>query len=186
MRMVELSICNRRFTYVHDRERAGGAIDTHHVFINRSKASGCTACLSFIFLVVLVTGSLYLLFGKDNPAIIFSWSCLLSGSFVIFKSQKSVTKESVIIMPVFGVQLETHYSSGRYVSRFIPIHKILKPVLVECVTPVTCYWSLSLLLRGEEQLTLVFKELRPPMKMLVPIWKALCSIIDSGQDVDIN
>lgn len=47
--------------------------------------------------------------------------------------------------------------SGKTVSRFIPVGKILKPVLVECVTPVTCYWSLSLLLRGEEQLTLVFK-----------------------------
>lgn len=35
--------------------------------------------------------------------------------------------------------------------------KILKPVLNECVTPVTCYWSLSLIVRGEEELTLVFK-----------------------------
>lgn len=112
--------------------------------------------------------------------------------------------------------------SGKTVSRFIPIGKILKPLLVECVTPITCYWSLSLFLRGEEQLTLVFKvilqyivreknfcrqlwetiksyqllnlgilllaiviefnilfvqELRPPLKMLVPIWKALCAAI---------
>ncbi|KAF5937979.1 hypothetical protein HYC85_025485 [Camellia sinensis] len=42
--------------------------------------------------------------------------------------------ESIIIMPAFGVQLETHYSSGRIIHRFIPIEKILKPVLNECVT----------------------------------------------------
>lgn len=51
--------------------------------------------------------------------------------------------------------------SGKTVSRFIPMDKILKPVLVECVTPVTCYWSLSLFLRGEDQLTLVFKVMPP-------------------------
>jgi hypothetical protein len=150
--------------------------------------------------------------------------------------------------------------SGRIVHRFIPIGKILKPVLLECVSPVTCYWSLSLLLRGEAELMLVFEvykyfafqtwisnkrfdwlndfrrhelheiagrgvlqikqdhvwllktkdgrrlrifvvlflnyslklhqhdfhvqELRPPVKMLIPIWKALCdaSGIKEGSD----
>lgn len=46
---------------------------------------------------------------------------------------------------------------GRTIHRFIPIDKILKPVLSECVTPVTCYWSLSLIVREEEELVLVFK-----------------------------
>lgn len=93
-------------------------------------------------------------------------------------------KESVMVMPTFGVQLETHYLSGRIVRRFVPIDKILKPVLLECVSPITCYWSLSLLLRGEAELMLVFKELRPPVKMLIPIWKALCcaSGIKEGSD----
>ncbi|CAL5371269.1 unnamed protein product [Camellia sinensis] len=82
--------------------------------------------------------------------------------------------ESIIIMPAFGVQLETHYSrcqtgkrkswfnDGRITHRFIPIEKILKPVLNECVTPVT-----------------FFKELHPPVKMLIPIWKALCAATDN-------
>lgn len=47
--------------------------------------------------------------------------------------------------------------SGRTLRQFVPIGKILKPVLNECVTPVTCYWSLSVILRGEEQLLQVFK-----------------------------
>ncbi|MBA0643202.1 hypothetical protein Goklo_027513 [Gossypium klotzschianum] len=100
----------------------------------------------------------------------------------IFLSLK--LSESVIIMPVFGVQLETHYTSGRIIRRFIPAGEILKPVLLECVTPVTCYWSLSLLVRGKEELVLVFKELHPPMKMLLPVWKALCDSIDNKEGPD--
>jgi phosphatidylinositol N-acetylglucosaminyltransferase subunit H len=47
--------------------------------------------------------------------------------------------------------------SGRVDRHFVPIGKILKPLLNECVTPVTCYWSLALLLRDEEELKLVFQ-----------------------------
>ena len=47
--------------------------------------------------------------------------------------------------------------SGRVDHRFVPIGKILKPLINECVTPVTCYWSLALLLRDEEELLLVFQ-----------------------------
>ncbi|KAK1286381.1 hypothetical protein QJS10_CPB20g00184 [Acorus calamus] len=94
------------------------------------------------------------------------------------------SNESVVIMPAFGVQLEIHYRGGRVVRRFIPIGKILKPVLNECVTPVTCYWSLALILREEDELVLVFKELRSPVKMLVPVWKALCAATDCKDDPD--
>jgi phosphatidylinositol glycan class H protein len=47
--------------------------------------------------------------------------------------------------------------SGKIIRRFVPIDKILKPALLECVTPVTCYWSLSLIVREEAELMLVFK-----------------------------
>lgn len=47
--------------------------------------------------------------------------------------------------------------SGRIIRRFFPLGKILRPVLLECVTPITCYWSLSLVVRDEGELTLVFK-----------------------------
>ncbi|CAL5371408.1 unnamed protein product [Camellia sinensis] len=47
--------------------------------------------------------------------------------------QRHSLKESIIIMPAFGVQLETHYS----------------------------------------------RELHPPVKMLIPIWKALCAATDN-------
>ncbi|CAM0879702.1 unnamed protein product [Alopecurus aequalis] len=82
-------------------------------------------------------------------------------------------------MPAFGVQLEQHYWGGRVHRQFVPISKILKPVLNECVTPVTCYWSLALLLRDEDEIMLVFKKLHPPVKILAPIWNALCSFTNS-------
>ncbi|THU51653.1 hypothetical protein C4D60_Mb06t33290 [Musa balbisiana] len=103
------------------------------------------------------------------------WSILLCFSLAKVLHHKPVKKESVVIMPAFGVQLETHYWSGRVIRRFVPISKILKPVLNECVTPVTCHWSLALILRDEDELMLVFQKLQPPVRILVPVWKALCA-----------
>ncbi|KAG2244770.1 hypothetical protein Bca52824_093382 [Brassica carinata] len=175
-------MASKRYTYIHESESETrrGAIDIHHVIINRSRSTGYTRLMGLAFFLVILGASMYFL-EKDNPVRNLSWSCLLSGFFIMIQSRKLVKKESVIIMPTFGIQLETQCLSGKTVSRFIPIGKILKPVLVECVTPVTCYWSLSLYLRGEEQFTLVFKELRPSLKMLVPIWKALCTVIGTDQ-----
>ncbi|KAL1215631.1 hypothetical protein V5N11_024180 [Cardamine amara subsp. amara] len=182
--MVTLSLSNKRYTYVQksaSEQSLREAIDIHHVNINGSRVTGFARRRGFAFFLVLLASCMYFFLGKDNPVRLLSWICILSGFLVMLQSRKTVKKESVIIMPTFGIQLETQYLSGKIVSRFIPIGKILKPVLVECVTPVTCYWSLSLFLRGEDQLTLVFKELRPPLKMLVPIWKALCAVIGTDQ-----
>ncbi|XP_009152141.1 uncharacterized protein LOC103875346 [Brassica rapa] len=181
--MVSSSLSSKRYTYIHESgsETRRGAIDIHHVIINRSRSTGYARLMGLAFFLVILGVSMYSFIEKDNPVRTLSWSCLLSGFFVVIQSRKLVKKESVIIMPTFGIQIETQYLSGKTVSRFIPIDKVLKPVLVECVTPVTCYWSLSLFLRGEEQLTLVFKELRPSLKMLVPIWKALCTLIGTDQ-----
>ncbi|ONK62641.1 uncharacterized protein A4U43_C07F6300 [Asparagus officinalis] len=95
-----------------------------------------------------------------------------------FAAIVSLPLESIVIMPEFGVQLETCYWSGRISCRFVPIRKILRPVLNECVTPVTCYWSLALIQHEEESLFLVFQELQPPLTMLTPAWKALCGATD--------
>ncbi|CAK7353724.1 unnamed protein product [Dovyalis caffra] len=192
-----------------DIKEIGKAIDMHCVVVRKSNAKGF-----FLFLsaAIVLANASYLVLLKDLgeielqcgafPQIAFTcalvlyciicdksinillWSFLLSVFLVKLLIWKRVMKESVVVMPTFGVQLETHYVSGRIVRRFVPIGKILKPVLLECVTPVTCYWSLSLLLRGEAELMLVFKELRPPVKMLIPIWKALCgaSGIKEGSD----
>ncbi|CAL1402217.1 unnamed protein product [Linum trigynum] len=56
---------------------------------------------------------------------------LLTSILLKLGIQKSVVKESVLIMPHFDFQLETHYRSGRISCRFVPVSKILKPLLLE-------------------------------------------------------
>ncbi|KAK3023415.1 hypothetical protein RJ639_042803 [Escallonia herrerae] len=187
------SITNGGYTYIHDVDKGPiEAIDTHHVIARRNAAKSVIFNLSSL---ILIASPLFLFFVKDKLAIALLWSLILCAFFVKLFFQKPVEKgdliilglnvsESIIIMPAFGVQLETHYRSGRIIRRFIPISKILKAVVNECVTPVTCYWTLSLIVRGEEELTLVFKEFCPPLKLLVPIWKALCAAIDRTDDTD--
>ncbi|KAL4645724.1 hypothetical protein ACB092_02G255200 [Castanea dentata] len=121
---------------------------------------------------------------KDKSIAVVFWSFIWDVLIVKLLLRKPVEKESVVVMPALGVQLETHYVSGKIIRRFVPIDKILKPVLLECVTPVTCYWSLSLIIQEEAELMLVFKELQPPVKMLVPIWKALCAA--TGSEGSLN
>lgn len=174
--MVKLSIANSRYTYLNDTEWPSEAVGIHHVLVKKSFLKSFFVSISA---VAFLANVLYLFILKENSVSVLSWTFPLTGFLLLLSLWKPVYKESVIIMPAFGVQLETHYSSGRIIRNFVPVGKILKPVLLECVTPVTCYWSLSLILRGEEELMLVFKELRPPLKMLVPVWKALCAAIDS-------
>ncbi|KAM1587635.1 hypothetical protein ACFX1X_027103 [Malus domestica] len=169
--MVGSSITNSRYTYLHDRRRPCEAVDVHHIIVRKSGAKGLFV---YLFAVVILATAFYVFFVKEKSVIIVLWSLLLD-AFLVKLLQKSVEKESIMVMPAFGVQLETHYVSGKIIRRFVPMDKILKPVVLECVTPVTCYWSLSFIVHGEAELVLVFKELRPPMKMLVPIWKALCA-----------
>ncbi|AES77207.1 GPI-GlcNAc transferase complex, PIG-H component [Medicago truncatula] len=62
---------------------------------------------------------------------------------------------------------------GKVTRRFVPIDRILKPVLLECVTPVTCYWTLSLIVREESEMVLVYK-------------KALCAATDNKDETCIH
>ncbi|KAE8710089.1 WUSCHEL related homeobox 13 isoform 1 [Hibiscus syriacus] len=161
--------------YIHEGEWPPGTVDIHIVKKSLRKAVS-------VAILLLPFACIFLSF-REISATLILWRLLLSGHFVILLLLlwNPVHKESVVIMPAFGVQLETYYASGRIIRRFIPAGEILKPVLLECVTPVTCYWSLSLLVRGKEELVLVFKELRPPMKMLLPVWKALCASMENKE-----
>ncbi|KAJ0979272.1 hypothetical protein J5N97_014746 [Dioscorea zingiberensis] len=130
--------------------------------------------LSYMGIILLLASVFYLILIKEKLSVGSISSTIMATLFAKFFQYKSVKKETVLIMPAFGVQLESHFWSGRVNRRFVPLSKILKPVINECVTPVTCYWSLALILRGDEELTIVFQEFRPPVKMLIPVWKALC------------
>lgn len=71
--------------------------------------------------------------------------------------------------------MHSFFLSGRVIRRFVPISKILKPVLNECVTPVTCHWSLALILRDEDELMLVFQVIDWSVLPLF-IWSVLLSV----------
>ncbi|XP_073142540.1 uncharacterized protein [Henckelia pumila] len=177
--MGQSTIRGGRFTYVNDVN--GGppeAIDFHNIFVpNRCRMSHfCTYAV-----VLAISGFLSLHNPQGTLVAVTFWSFIIAGFLLWVSLRRQIKKESVIILAAFGVQLETMFRSGRTVRRFVPISKILKPVLVECVTPFSCYWSLSLIVRGEEELLPVFKGLYPPVKMLVPIWKALCVAIANGE-----
>ncbi|XP_038706769.1 uncharacterized protein LOC120002194 isoform X2 [Tripterygium wilfordii] len=162
-------IGSRRYSYSQEKRNA---IGVHHVQVGRRSDVGAGLGLLVRLsplLLLLLPYALNLFLLKDKSLSILLWSCLFSSFIVILLIRKPVKK-------AFGVQLETHYLSGKVFRHFIPIEKILKPVLLECLTPTTCYWSLALMMRGEEELMLLFKELRPPLKILVPIWKALKNV----------
>ncbi|KAK9071967.1 hypothetical protein SSX86_008398 [Deinandra increscens subsp. villosa] len=184
--MADLSIIsNARFIYKHDNHKfpLPHAVDTHHIILRRSVVK---PIFIYLFAILLVGYAAFLHFEKGKPATTVGWSLFLGAILVKFLIWRPVVKESVVIMPEFGVQLETHYGSGRINRRFIPVSKILKPVLNEHVTPVTCCWCLSLLIRDENELTLVFKKFRPPLKMLVPVWKALCFATDCKESFEFQ
>ncbi|KAI3495849.1 hypothetical protein L1887_38195 [Cichorium endivia] len=183
--MVDPSvISNARLTYLHDEDKflPLQAVDTHHIVAQRSVLK---PIVIYLFATLLVVYAVFLYFEKGKPVITVYWSLLFGAFLIKLLIWRPIVKESVIIMPAFGVQLETHYGSGKISRSFIPVSEILKPVLNECVTPLTCFWCLSLLVRDEEQLTLVFKKFRPPLKMLVPIWKALCAATDCKESSEL-
>ncbi|XP_021752841.1 uncharacterized protein LOC110718308 isoform X1 [Chenopodium quinoa] len=180
--MAEKRIVNSKYMYIHEAGKwPSQTIDVHHVIIRKNRRWIMLACFSA---VVLLLNALYLIIAQDMLVSVLLLH-LITGVVVFRLLRKNIVeKESVVIIPSFGVQLETHYRSRRAVRCFVPIDKILKPILNECVTPVTCYWSLALLLREEDELMLVFKTLRPPLKMLLPIWKALCATTDSSDSLE--
>uniref|UniRef100_A0A0D9WD73 Phosphatidylinositol N-acetylglucosaminyltransferase subunit H conserved domain-containing protein n=1 Tax=Leersia perrieri TaxID=77586 RepID=A0A0D9WD73_9ORYZ len=162
------------YTYNH---HCDNGFDIHEIFVKRSRFRVLLSYIGMVFLLASVSRP-FLSEDKLSPG-----SSVWSITFGILVAKclqyKPVKKESVVIMPTFGVQLEIHFWSGRVHRRFVPLGKVLKPLLNECVTPVTCYWSLSLLLCDEEELMLVFQKSRPPVKMLVPVWKALGKFLNS-------
>ncbi|KAH0465350.1 hypothetical protein IEQ34_005453 [Dendrobium chrysotoxum] len=183
----------------HNGDSTCKRIDVHEIFMAKSRVR---LLLSYIGILVCLVNC-YISLVKDKLCSSSIWKITVILLFAKFMQYKPVKKESIVILPEFGVQLETHYwrleliaglslqcswwawcelvgecNSGQIARRFVPGGKILRPVLNECVTPLTCYWSLALILHGEDQLMLVFQELKPPLKLLVPIWKALRSSFD--------
>ncbi|KAM3347154.1 hypothetical protein ACQJBY_021243 [Aegilops geniculata] len=162
------------YRYTH---RCESGVNIHDVIVERSVLR---VLFSFVGVIFLLANVCRTLLSKESLCLGSFWSVPFSVIVAKCLQYKPVKKESLVIMPAFGIQLEQHFWSGRVDRKFVPISKIIKPVLNECVTPVTCYWSLALLLRDEDETMLVFQKLHPPVKLLLPIWKALCAFTNSG------
>uniref|UniRef100_A0A0D9UX63 Phosphatidylinositol N-acetylglucosaminyltransferase subunit H conserved domain-containing protein n=1 Tax=Leersia perrieri TaxID=77586 RepID=A0A0D9UX63_9ORYZ len=136
------------YTYKH---RCEGGVDIHDVYVKRSTFR---VLFSYVGAAFLIANVLHALLSKERLCINSFWSILFSAIVTKCLQYKPVKKESLLIMPTFGVQLEETFGVHR---QFVPIGKILKPLLNEQVTPVTCYWNLVLLLHGEDKLMCVFQ-----------------------------
>lgn len=148
-------------------------LHTHRILVKQRSLSFVKKwCL---FLLVWLIGSAVLLFGRKVEGL--HW--ILAAILLVFllKRRNGVDQEAVVVMPMLGIQLETVYRSKNVKRRFVPLHRILWPVINEAVTPTTCFTYLALLLRDDSRLTLTFLHVRPPLSMLVPIWTALCGAV---------
>ncbi|XP_076945920.1 uncharacterized protein LOC143617156, partial [Bidens hawaiensis] len=103
--MADLSIIsNGRFIYTHDNHKQ--AVDTHHIIL---RTTALKPIVTYLIAIILVAYSLYLHYEKGKPVTIVIWSFFIGAILVKLLIWWPIVKESVIIMPEFGVQLETHY-----------------------------------------------------------------------------
>lgn len=167
-----------RYSYLCEQaeERGFPGVNTHRIIVK--KRSKLRARLVHFFSLCLVLALAYsLLFSVFPVAVGLQWLVLIYGLFTLVLQRNAVEEEVVVILPTFGIQLETSYFSGQVRRQFVPLKHILAAVINEAVTPTSCYYYLALLLRDNSKLVLAFKEVRPPLSMLIPIWKALCEAI---------
>ncbi|CAD5166699.1 unnamed protein product [Musa acuminata subsp. malaccensis] len=129
-------LCHRKYNYNNlDGKGLFQAIDAHDVIVK----CRLQIFLSYFGVAVFLTITFYLIMMKDL-CVSSIWKTLVCFLMAKVLHYNPVKNESVVIMPAFGVQHETHYWSGRVIRCFVPLSKILKPVLNEYVTPMTFFF----------------------------------------------
>ncbi|XP_024365709.1 uncharacterized protein [Physcomitrium patens] len=167
-----------RYEYVCESHQEGGLplLHTYRILV-KQRSYGIVRKLCNA-LSIWTIGLLFASAGKEAG---LHWVLAIGVLFYVLWRRGQVEQEAVVVMPTLGVQLETLYRSKNVKRRFVPLHRILRPVINEAVTPTTCYTYLALLLRDDSRLTLTFLHVRPPLSMLVPIWTALCAAFDQSR-----
>jgi phosphatidylinositol glycan class H protein len=165
------------YRYVCELEEQTGfpLLHTHRIFLKRR---GLDSRLRLLILVLACSVLVSRLFSVVKRGESLQWMIVIAALLYLQWHRCRVEQEAVVVMPTLGVQLETVYCSKSVKRRFVPLHRILLPVINEAVTPTTCYSYLALLLRDESRLTLTFLHVRPPLSMLVPIRAALCAAVE--------
>lgn len=157
------------------QDRGFPLLHTHRILV-RPRGLGLLKKCCLILLIWLI-GSALLLTTVRWRGDGLHWIVVVAAVAYLVWRRNRVEQEAVVVMPTLGIQLETVYRSKNVKRRFVPLHRILWPVINEAVTPTTCFTYLALLLRDDSRLTLTFLHVRPPLSMLVPIWTALCAAV---------
>ncbi|KMT08848.1 hypothetical protein BVRB_6g135710 [Beta vulgaris subsp. vulgaris] len=110
--MAEKHNANSRYIYLHETDKLPAqAVDIHHLVTRKNHRWTVVASFSaFVFLLNVF----YLMLKQDILVSVLLLYLITGVAFLKLLRQKIVEKECVVIIPAFGVQLETHYR--RYVS----------------------------------------------------------------------
>nr|XP_009778489.1 PREDICTED: uncharacterized protein LOC104227835 isoform X2 [Nicotiana sylvestris] len=134
-----LAIAEGKYTYVHEVGKGPPeAIDAHHIVVRRSREKGSNLCL---FTLLLFAYPSFLLFRQGKLDTLHIWSLVIMALLIRLFLKKPVKKESVLILPAFGVQLETQYGSYLFLNLFpemrqLPLWKPAKVFKWENSSPV--------------------------------------------------
>ncbi|RLN23511.1 uncharacterized protein C2845_PM07G00690 [Panicum miliaceum] len=146
MQQPAQGISDGMYTYKH---RCEGGVDIHDIVVKKSRFR---ILLYYIGTICLLMTVCRILLSKTTLGLDSLWSISFAGVIAKWLRCDPVKKESLVIMPTFGVQLEQHFWS-KFSSALYGVN-------------------------GLKELTL--QNMNPPAKMLVPIWKALCAFVDSN------
>ncbi|CAO2830708.1 unnamed protein product [Amaranthus hypochondriacus] len=107
--MAEKSIANSRCIYIHEIGKwPSHTVDIHHIVCRKKRRWHILACFSAL---VLLLNTFYLLLGQDIQVSILLLYLIIGVVLVRLLRRRVVEKESVVIIPGFGVQIETLYKS---------------------------------------------------------------------------
>lgn len=158
-------------------ERGFPLLHTHRILVKQRRLGMIKKWCLVLVVWLIGSGVLLSMVGRRGESQGLHWMVVVGALGFLLWRRNRVEQEAVVVMPTLGIQLETVYRSKNVKRRFVPLHRILWPVINEAVTPTTCFTYLALLLRDDSRLTLTFLHVRPPLSMLVPIWTALCGAV---------
>ncbi|KAM3407583.1 hypothetical protein ACQJBY_001142 [Aegilops geniculata] len=91
------------YTYKHHGDKG---VDIHEIFVKKSRTRVLLSYCGLILLLAIVCRSLL---GKEKLCLESVWSVTFGILVAKCLQYKPVKKESVVIMPSFGVQLQIHF-----------------------------------------------------------------------------
>ncbi|KAM3407579.1 hypothetical protein ACQJBY_001142 [Aegilops geniculata] len=101
------------YTYKHHGDKG---VDIHEIFVKKSRTRVLLSYCGLILLLAIVCRSLL---GKEKLCLESVWSVTFGILVAKCLQYKPVKKESVVIMPSFGVQLQIHFWRQHH-SRILP------------------------------------------------------------------